>query len=150
MWERGKGGKILGVQPCVGHPALGKGCLLPSAGYQLSNKNVDECPGFIFRLLPTSLILVSFPFLFFSSFLGFFFSFFFSLTESSITESQSFTMPEAEPGICVKGMRKHNEGWPELGACVRWVWRRDGKDGMGLGCRKPSWKQNWVALLGSQ
>lgn len=116
MWERGKNP---GVRPSLGLPALGEGCLLcveslelPSARYQLPNTTLDECPGFIFHLLPTSLISISFPlFFFFLPFLGFFFSLnFFSLTENFITESQCFTMTEAEPGICVKGLRKHKEG----------------------------------------
>lgn len=138
MWERGKNP---GVQPCVGPPALGEVCLqlggvCGAAQCWLSAFKHKPGPSFIFHLLPESLICISFPFFV----LFFFFPFFswlffpplfliFSLTESSIEESQSFIMTEAEPGICVKGLRKQNEGWPELGACVRWVWRRDGKDG---------------------
>lgn len=65
--EVGKGKKLWG--PALG--ALGEGFLLcvgslelPSAAYQLSNTSLDECPGFLFRLLPTGLILISFPFIF--------------------------------------------------------------------------------------
>lgn len=84
----GKGGKNPGVQPCGGHPALGEGCLLcggslelPSAGYQLSNTTLDQRPGFVFCLLPTSLILFSFPsfFSFFSCFVSPLFIYFFFL-----------------------------------------------------------------------
>lgn len=57
------------------------------------------------------------------------------MSESPITERQSFIMTEAEPGICVQGlrccpdMRKQTEGWPKLGASIRCIWRRDVKDG---------------------
>lgn len=81
--EGGKGGKS-GLQSCVG-PLLWvrgvcslRGSLeLPSAGYQLSNTSLDECPGFVFCLLPTSLVLISFPFFFFLLSLLFFYLFFF-------------------------------------------------------------------------
>lgn len=68
----GKGGKILGVQPCMGHPALGKRCLLPSAGYQFSNKSLDKVSRFY---LPFAANKSHFGF--FSLFIFFFFSWFF-------------------------------------------------------------------------
>lgn len=132
----GKGGKNSEVQPCGGHPALGEGCLLCRVS------GVAQCclSAFKHNLGPVSWFGLLFHahkshFDFFSFYFFLFFSllFSFSLTESSITESQSLTMTGAEPGMCVKGLREHSQGWPELGACLRWVWGGDGKDGMGFG-----------------
>lgn len=71
-WLLERGEASPGLQPCVLHRALDQSwfatwgvfaCRL-SAGYQFSNTSLDEHPGFIFRLLPTILNLIFFPFFF--------------------------------------------------------------------------------------